>query len=59
MKNANQPIIRLHESDNVVIALQELEQGMSLPAYSLTLREQIPRSHKLAIQRISVGRKSS
>ena len=57
MTNTNQPTIRLHESDNVVIALQELEQGMSLPAYSLTLREQIPRSHKLAIQRISAGEK--
>ena len=57
MKEQNQPIIRLHEADNVVIALQELEQGTGLSSLSLKLKDSIPRSHKIAIQKISKGEK--
>ena len=57
MKGSNQRIIRLHESDNVAIALQELEQGTSLDLLSLTVKDLIPRSHKLAIQCIAKGDK--
>ena len=57
MTEFNQPIIRLHELDNIAIALQELEQGTNVSSLSLTLKDQIPRSHKIAIQPISAGDK--
>ena len=57
MTEFNQSIIRLHELDNIAIALQELEQGTNVSSLSLTLKDQIPRSHKIAIQPISEGDK--
>jgi altronate hydrolase/galactarate dehydratase len=47
--------IRLHNDDNVVIALSDLAQGSSLNAFDVTLLNYIPRGHKVAIKQIGKG----
>jgi altronate hydrolase len=46
-------VIRLHEQDNVVIAIDLLNQGVSV--VGLTAREKILKGHKMAIQAIREG----
>ncbi|MBW2323550.1 MAG: hypothetical protein JRF41_08540 [Deltaproteobacteria bacterium] len=46
-------LLRIHESDNVAVALRELKQGetVSLPwGGSLTIKEDIPTSHKVSLE---------
>jgi altronate dehydratase len=50
-------VIRLHGSDNVVIALQDLAAGASLPALNSPLPGAVPRGHKIAAHAISKGEK--
>ena len=47
--------IRLHADDNVIIALRDLGAGHVLPDQDLSLRQAVPRGHKVATQAISAG----
>jgi altronate hydrolase/galactarate dehydratase len=48
-------LIRLHPMDNVVIALKDLAAGDHLDEISMTLKQSIPRGHKIAVQMIGPG----
>jgi altronate dehydratase len=48
-------VIRLHPSDNVIVALADLATGRELPEYGLTLVTAVPRGHKLALTPVAVG----
>ncbi len=47
--------LRLHESDNVVIALKYFATGEAIEALGLTLKTPVPFGHKIAIQDIAEG----
>ncbi len=50
--------IKIHENDNVIVALREIAQGEEISAISsvnLVARETIPAGHKMAIKDISAG----
>ena len=50
------PVIVISDADNVATALEALEAGQVLAAAgSLTVREPIPRGHKIALRPIAVG----
>ena len=42
------PTLRLHTSDNVILARMDLEPGTHIPEEGLTCQERIPAGHKLA-----------
>ncbi|MCG8511471.1 MAG: altronate dehydratase family protein [Rhodospirillales bacterium] len=48
MNDKKNPVIRLNESDNVVIARQALNAGTTLPEESVTLSSDVPAGHKIA-----------
>ncbi|MFN7002231.1 MAG: UxaA family hydrolase [Roseinatronobacter sp.] len=41
--------IKLHESDTIVVALDDIPQGTTLPQYGVTTRQAIPSGHKIAL----------
>ncbi|WP_433279224.1 UxaA family hydrolase [Pseudonocardia xinjiangensis] len=45
--------VRLHAADNVVVAYRDLDEGTA--AAGLTLRQAVPRGHKVATAAIAVG----
>ncbi len=47
-------VIRLHPTDNIAVALDDLAPGSGLPG-GATVREPVKRGHKVALQDISVG----
>lgn len=47
-------VIRLHPTDNIAVALDDLAPGTGLPG-GATVREPVKRGHKVALQDISVG----
>lgn len=47
--------IRLHERDNVAIALSDLSQGSQLIEFDITLLSYVPRGHKVALRNIAKG----
>lgn len=49
--------IKIHENDNVIVALRELEAGESIPVAggTVTAGETIPAGHKMAIRDIAAG----
>jgi altronate dehydratase len=50
------PVIVISEADNVATALEALEAGQVLAgAGSITVREPIPRGHKVALRAIAAG----
>ncbi len=50
------PVIVISDADNVATALEALDPGRVLAeAGSLTVREPIPRGHKIALRTISAG----
>lgn len=49
------PTIRLHPSDNVIIALKDLSAGTTLPELEAPLAQAIPRGHKIATRAIAAG----
>lgn len=50
------PVIVISDADNVATALEALETGRVLAeAGSLTVREPIPRGHKIALRAIAAG----
>ena len=48
-------VIRLHETDNLVIALTDLATGASVPGVTVPLPGPVPRGHKLATRAIAKG----
>lgn len=53
--SAQTSVIRLHPSDNVIIALKDLSAGTVLVELSEALPQAVPRGHKIATQGISEG----
>jgi altronate dehydratase len=47
--------IRLHPSDNVIVALADLEAGTHLPELAGSVTEAIPRGHKIAASPVAAG----
>ena len=54
---ASNPVIVISDVDNVGTALEALEPGRALAYHdsSVTVREPIPRGHKIALARIAAG----
>lgn len=52
-----QDFIRIHENDNVAVALRPIEAGetLSVGQYQVTTLEEIPQGHKFALKSISGG----
>jgi altronate hydrolase len=50
-----QPILKLHDSDNVAVALRDLRSGEVLPADNIVIRDSVPRGHKVAVAGIARG----
>lgn len=48
-------IVRLHDTDNVVVATRRLEAGGAIPAEATIPRETIPFGHKMATSPIAAG----
>jgi altronate hydrolase len=49
------PLIRLHASDNVLIARQPIALGQDVPEFGLRVRAQVPAGHKIAARAIAEG----
>jgi altronate hydrolase len=49
------PIIRLHPSDNVVVARVDVGIGTAVPSEGFTSRSQVPAGHKIAARAIAAG----
>ena len=49
------PTIRLHSDDNVIIALQDLAAGQTVPGLGVALLQAVPRGHKIATTAIALG----
>ena len=49
------PLIRLHANDNVLIAKQALALGQALPELGLRIRAQVPAGHKIAACALAEG----
>ena len=52
-----QLVLRLHEGDNVAIAMASLAEGIALAPYEVSVRGAVPRGHKVALQPIATGEK--
>ena len=52
-----QDFIRIHEDDNVAVALRPIAGGehLTIGTYQLTIREEIPQGHKFALKEIEQG----
>ncbi|MCI9106004.1 MAG: altronate dehydratase [Lachnospiraceae bacterium] len=52
-----QDFIKIHEEDNVAVALRPIAKGehLIIGTYSLTTREEIPQGHKFALKEIAKG----
>ena len=48
-------ILRIHELDTVAVALEPLAAGTTLPAFAVTLTDDIPQGHKFAIRALEPG----
>ena len=48
--------VRLHPDDSVVVALRDILAGESVANEGVTVREPIPRSHKIAVRPIDPGK---
>ncbi len=51
----SRPTLRLHDQDNVVVAVRDLEPGASLGEVNLFARDRIPRGHKVATAPLADG----
>ncbi|MBE0601644.1 MAG: UxaA family hydrolase, partial [Firmicutes bacterium] len=47
--------ILIHPDDNVVVALQPFHKGDSIQENSLTVRDELPAGHKIALRPITRG----
>jgi len=50
------PAIRLHPDDDVVVARVDLLPGVELPGEGATVRDAVPRGHKVATRDVAAGR---
>ena len=50
-------IIQIHNQDNVVVALKDLSEGQTftVDGETITLKEDVPRGHKVAIKNIAIN----
>ena len=55
MTSDRAPTIRLHPNDNVIIALQDLAAGQTVPGLNVPLMQPVPRGHKVATLSIAAG----
>lgn len=55
MTTAKPKVIRLHATDNVIIALEDLPAGSALPGLPVALVQAVPRGHKIATEAIAKG----
>ncbi len=55
MNAIDNPVIRIHPADNVVIARRQLLGGTRLPAEDVTVAGLIPPGHKIAVRAIAAG----
>ncbi|MGR3291060.1 MAG: UxaA family hydrolase [Paracoccaceae bacterium] len=55
MVTNDKQVIRLHSSDNIVVALKDLSAGAVLPDFVSPLRDPVKRGHKIAAQAIAAG----
>ena len=55
VKKMTGPVIRLHPSDNVVVARIDVGMGMEIPSEGITSRSQVPSGHKIAARNIEAG----
>src|SRR5688572_4838238 len=53
----NNKVLKIHDNDNVMVALQDLEAGtiVTLPDKQIELKEKIPAKHKFFISSIDQG----
>ena len=51
------PVLRLHPADNVVIARSQLRAGTYVESLGLTIKQDVPAAHKVAVVDLSVGEK--
>ncbi|SFF30565.1 altronate hydrolase [Actinacidiphila alni] len=49
------PFLRLHPDDDVAVALRALAPGQDLDGLELTVRDAVPRGHKLAVRDLPAG----
>ncbi|VFR42943.1 Altronate dehydratase [plant metagenome] len=54
-KRVTGPVIRLHPSDNVVVARVPVGLGTDVPSEGFTARSQVPAGHKLAARDLKAG----
>ncbi|HEX6703254.1 MAG TPA: altronate dehydratase family protein [Albitalea sp.] len=52
---ADQPVIRIHPADDVVIARRQLMSGTVLPGEGVTVSGLVPPGHKVAVRAIAAG----
>ncbi len=57
MTDRKDSVIRLHESDNVLIALADLPAGSVVPGIDVPLADPVPRGHKMAVEPITKGQR--
>ncbi|MCM5556019.1 UxaA family hydrolase, partial [Pleomorphomonas sp. NRK KF1] len=50
-------VLKIHPDDSVAVALEPLEAGTDIPAFGLTLRDDVPQAHKFALKDIAAGDK--
>lgn len=58
MEEIMQDFIRIHENDNVAVALKPIEKGseLNVDGISVTAAEDIPQGHKFALKPIAAGK---
>jgi altronate hydrolase len=54
-KKVTGPVIRLHPSDNVVVASQDIAPGTALSGYNFVTEERVPAGYKIAVRDIEAG----
>ena len=50
-------VLKIHPDDSVAVALEPLEAGTDIPAFGLTLRDDVPQAHNLALKDSAAGDK--
>jgi len=50
-------VLKIHPDDSVAVALEPLEKGTEIPAFGLTLLDDVPQAHKFALKDIAEGDK--
>ena len=48
-------VLKIHPDDSVAVALEPLAKGTDIPAFGLTLLDDVPQAHKFALRDIAEG----